>query len=187
METKERNYWFVAVLTHQKYTNTCVDFLKRDASTSAWDTYVPAKLVEHVYANRTKRKVTHYFIPRTLFITGPSEEVAYDHVRNNPYIEHFMPERAVPRTESGRLRLGMVSNADINRLKKAIEGVKYIDDLQLIKEKLTSDSIIEVKQGELAGLFGNYIHDDNKDYLCFALGRLGNIMVRVDIKDCVVR
>ena len=69
--------WFVALLTHQKYTDTCVAFLSKTPATASWETYIPRKKVLHVYPNRTKRMVDRYFIPRMLFISGMDENVAY--------------------------------------------------------------------------------------------------------------
>ena len=178
--------WFVALLTHQKYTDTCVDYLSKSPATATWETYIPRKKVLHTYANRTKRMVDRYFIPRMLFISGMEETVAYEHVRHNPYIELFLPERAMPRTTAGRLKLAQVPDRDIQRLRQAIAGIVSEDDIELTKEKLTSDSVIEVRDGELAGLFGNYVQDADNHFLCFALGRLGNVKVKVDIKRCTL-
>lgn len=178
--------WFVALLTHQKYTDTCVDYLSKNPATATWETYIPRKKVLHTYANRTKRMVDRYFIPRMLFISGMDENVAYEHVRHNPYIELFLPERAMPRTNAGRLKLAQVPDRDIQRLRQAIAGVDHEDDIELTKEKLTSDSVIEVRDGELAGLFGNYVQAADNHFLCFALGRLGNVKVKVDIKRCTL-
>lgn len=178
--------WFVALLTHQKYTDTCVEYLSKSPATASWETYIPRKKVLHVYPNRTKRMVLCYFIPRMLFISGMEEQVAYDHVRTNPYIELFLPERAMPRTTAGRLKLAQVADRDIERLRKAIEGVANEDDIVLTKETLTSDSVIEVRDGALAGLFGSYVQDADNHFLCFALGRLGNVKVKVDIKHCTL-
>ena len=178
--------WFVALLTHQKYTDTCVAFLNKTPATAAWETYIPRKKVLHVYPNRTKRMVDRYFIPRMLFITGMDENVAYEHVRNNPYIELFLPERAMPRTAVGRLKLAQVPDRDLERLRLAIAGAATEDDLELTKDSLTSDSVIEVRDGQLAGLYGSYVQDSDNHYLCFALGRLGNVKVKVDIKHCTL-
>ena len=178
--------WFVALLTHQKYTDSCVSFLEKNPATASWDVYIPRKKVLHVYANRTKRKVDRYFIPRMLFVSGMEEGEAYEHVRNNPYIEMFLPERALPRTTVGRLQLAQVPDADLQRLRRTIEALAEEDDLEITKERLTSDSVIEVCDGHLSGLYGNYVNDADNHFLCFALGRLGNVKVKVDIKRCIL-
>ena len=178
--------WFVALLTHQKYTDTCVEYLRKNPATATWETYIPRKKVLHVYPNRTKRMVDRYFIPRMLFISGMDENVAYEHVRHNPYIELFLPERAMPRTTAGRLKLAQVPDRDIQRLRQAIEGIESEGDLELTKDTLTSDSVIEVRDGALAGLYGSYVQDADTHFLCFALGRLGNVKVKVDIKRCTL-
>lgn len=185
-DTSTGRTWFVALLTHQKYTDSCVNFLAKSPATAAWDVYVPRKKVLHVYPNRTKRKVDRYFIPRMLFVSGISENDAYEHVRHNPYIELFLPERALPRTAAGRLQLAQVPDRDLERLRQAIEAAAAEDDIEITKENLTSDSVIEVCDGHLAGLYGNYVNDADNHFLCFALGRLGNIKVKVDIKHCIL-
>lgn len=185
-DTSTGRTWFVALLTHQKYTDSCVNFLEKSPATAAWDVYVPRKKVLHVYPNRTKRKVDRYFIPRMLFVSGISENDAYEHVRHNPYIELFLPERALPRTAAGRLQLAQVPDRDLERLRQAIEAAAAEDDIEITKENLTSDSVIEVCDGHLAGLYGNYVNDADNHFLCFALGRLGNIKVKVDIKRCIL-
>jgi len=178
--------WFVALLTHQKYTDSCVNLLAKSPATASWNIYVPRKKVLHVYPNRTKRKVDRYFIPRMVFVSGMAENDAYEHVRNNPYIELFLPERALPRTAAGRLQLAQVPDRDLERLRQAIEAAAAEDDIEITKENLTSDSVIEVCDGNLAGLYGNYVNDADNHFLCFALGRLGNIKVKVDIKRCIL-
>ena len=185
-ENASTRTWFVALLTHQKYTDSCVNFMSKSPATASWDVYVPRKKVLHVYPNRTKRKVDRYFIPRMLFVSGISENDAYEHVRNNPYIELFLPERALPRTAAGRLQLAQVPDRDLERLRQAIEAAAAEDDIEITKENLTSDSVIEVCDGRLAGLYGNYVNDADNHFLCFALGRLGNIKVKVDIKRCIL-
>lgn len=178
--------WFVALLTHQKYTDACVNFLRNNPETSQWESYVPRKKVLHVYPNRTRRMVDQYFIPRMIFVSGMEERVAYEHVRHNPYIDFFLPERAMPRTTAGRLCLAQVPDRDLDRLRMAIDAIDTLEDIELTKETLTSDSMIEVKEGQLAGLYGSYVHDRDKHFLCFALGRLGNIKVRVNITSCTL-
>lgn len=178
--------WFVALLTHQKYTDSCVNFLAKNTETASWNVYVPRKKVLHVYPNRTKRKVDRFFIPRMLFVSGMEEKEAFGHVRNNPYIEMFLPERALPRTDAGRLQLAQVPDADLERLRRTIEALAEEDDLEITKERLTSDSVIEVCDGNLAGLYGNYVNEADNHFLCFALGRLGNVKVKVDIKRCIL-
>ena len=185
-ENASTRTWFVALLTHQKYTDSCVNFMSKSPTTAAWDVYVPRKKVLHVYPNRTKRKVDRYFIPRMLFVSGISENDAYEHVRHNPYIELFLPERALPRTAAGRLQLAQVPDRDLERLRQTIEAAAAEDDIEITKENLTSDSVIEVCDGHLAGLYGNYVNDADNHFLCFALGRLGNIKVKVDIKRCIL-
>lgn len=185
-ENASTRTWFVALLTHQKYTDSCVNFMSKSPATAAWDVYVPRKKVLHVYPNRTKRKVDRYFIPRMLFVSGISENDAYEHVRHNPYIELFLPERALPRTAAGRLQLAQVPDRDLERLRQTIEAAAAEDDIEITKENLTSDSVIEVCDGHLAGLYGNYVNDADNHFLCFALGRLGNIKVKVDIKRCIL-
>lgn len=185
-DTSTGRTWFVALLTHQKYTDSCVNFMSKSPATATWDVYVPRKKVLHVYPNRTKRKVDRYFIPRMLFVSGISENDAYEHVRHNPYIELFLPERALPRTAAGRLQLAQVPDRDLERLRQAIEAAAAEDDIEITKENLTSDSVIEVCDGHLAGLYGNYVNDADNHFLCFALGRLGNIKVKVDIKRCIL-
>jgi len=184
--TATNRMWFVALLTHQKYTDSCVNFLAKNTETASWNVYVPRKKVLHVYPNRTKRKVDRFFIPRMLFVSGMEEKEAFEHVRNNPYIEMFLPERALPRTDAGRLQLAQVPDSDMVRLRQAIEAVAAEDDIEITKENLTSDSVIEVCDGNLAGLYGNYVNEADNHFLCFALGRLGNVKVKVDIKRCIL-
>lgn len=184
--TAANRMWFVALLTHQKYTDSCVNFLAKNTETASWNVYVPRKKVLHVYPNRTKRKVDRFFIPRMLFVSGMEEKEAFEHVRNNPYIEMFLPERALPRTDAGRLQLAQVPDSDMVRLRQAIEAVAAEDDIEITKENLTSDSVIEVCDGNLAGLYGNYVNEADNHFLCFALGRLGNVKVKVDIKRCIL-
>ena len=184
--TAANRMWFVALLTHQKYTDSCVNFLAKNTETASWSVYVPRKKVLHVYPNRTKRKVDRFFIPRMLFVSGMEEKEAFEHVRNNPYIEMFLPERALPRTDAGRLQLAQVPDSDMVRLRQAIEAVAAEDDIEITKENLTSDSVIEVCDGHLAGLYGNYVNEADNHFLCFALGRLGNVKVKVDIKRCIL-
>ena len=184
--TAANRMWFVALLTHQKYTDSCVNFLAKNTETASWNVYVPRKKVLHVYPNRTKRKVDRFFIPRMLFVSGMEEMEAFEHVRNNPYIEMFLPERALPRTDAGRLQLAQVPDSDMVRLRQAIEAIAAEDDIEITKENLTSDSVIEVCDGNLAGLYGNYVNEADNHFLCFALGRLGNVKVKVDIKRCIL-
>ena len=184
--TAANRMWFVALLTHQKYTDSCVNFLAKNTETASWNVYVPRKKVLHVYPNRTKRKVDRFFIPRMLFVSGMEEKEAFEHVRNNPYIEMFLPERALPRTDAGRLQLAQVPDSDMVRLRQTIEAVAAEDDIEITKENLTSDSVIEVCDGNLAGLYGNYVNEADNHFLCFALGRLGNVKVKVDIKRCIL-
>ena len=184
--TAANRMWFVALLTHQKYTDSCVNFLAKNTETASWNVYVPRKKVLHVYPNRTKRKVDRFFIPRMLFVSGMEEKEAFEHVRNNPYIEMFLPERALPRTDAGRLQLAQVPDSDMVRLRQAIEAVAAEDDIEITKENLTSDSVIEVCDGNLSGLYGNYVNEADNHFLCFALGRLGNVKVKVDIKRCIL-
>ena len=184
--TATNRMWFVALLTHQKYTDSCVNFLAKNTETASWNVYVPRKKVLHVYPNRTKRKVDRFFIPRMLFVSGMEEKEAFEHVRNNPYIEMFLPERALPRTDAGRLQLAQVPDSDMVRLRQAIEAAAAEDDIEITKENLTSDSVIEVCDGNLAGLYGNYVNEADNHFLCFALGRLGNVKVKVDIKRCIL-
>ena len=184
--TAANRMWFVALLTHQKYTDSCVNFLAKNTETASWNVYVPRKKVLHVYPNCTKRKVDRFFIPRMLFVSGMEEKEAFEHVRNNPYIEMFLPERALPRTDAGRLQLAQVPDSDMVRLRQAIEAAAAEDDIEITKENLTSDSVIEVCDGNLAGLYGNYVNEADNHFLCFALGRLGNVKVKVDIKRCIL-
>lgn len=179
LDPEEQREWFVAILSHQKYTASCCEYIKNAFGCIC---YVPSKQEKHVYANRTKRTVTKFFIPRYVFVSGISEKQAYDFVPKWPHVDIFLPDRARERA-GGRVALAKVQHKDLVKLQNAINEVDPAD-ITFTTENLAFDEQIEVVQGGLKGLEGGYYKDGGDDYLVFMLGKLGNIKVRVHVKDC---
>ena len=61
------------------------------------------------------------------------------------------------------------------------------DDVTFSPDQLQFDEQIRVVRGDLKGLEGGYYKSDDNDYLVFMLGKLGNIKVRVSIRDCALK
>lgn len=181
-EATERE-WLVILLSHQKYAKTCCTFLSEHALTKDCQVYVPCRTEKHIYSNRTMREVTKFVIPGVVFLTGLSETKAYHFVPECPYINFFLPDRARGKVD-GHVALARIAEWEIRQLRNAIIHVQSLDDIEIVTDKLTLDDEIEVVLGELAGMSGNYYTHDNKDFLVFSVGKLGNVMVRVDKKLC---
>ena len=99
-----------------------------------------------------------------------------------PHVDIFLPDRARERA-GGRIALAKVQHKDLVKLQNAINEVDPAD-ITFTTENLAFDEQIEVVQGGLKGLEGGYYKDGGNDYLVFMLGKLGNIKVRVHVKDC---
>lgn len=182
-ETRE---WLVILLTHQKYTKTCCKFLAEHATTQDCEVYVPCRNEKHVYPNRTTRVVTKYVIPNIVFVTGLTEAKAYHFVPECPYINIFLPDRARAKTD-GRVALAKIHEREIRQLRTAIKNVERLDDIEMVADQLTFSDEIEVVGGQLTGMAGNYYTREGKDFLVFSVGKLGNVMVRVDKKLCKLK
>ena len=178
--------WYVAILDHQKYTDTCCEYITKRFQEQHCTCYVPCKQEMHVYANRTKRMVTKYVIPRFIFVTGISENQAYTVVPEWPHVSMFLPDRARARVY-GRLALAKVMHRDLLKLKHVIDNIPSADDVTFSPDQLQFDEQIKVVRGDLKGLEGGYYKSDDNDYLVFMLGKLGNIKVRVSIRDCALK
>ena len=178
--------WYVAILTHQKYTALCCEYIEQKYKEQGCTCYVPCKQERHVYANRTRRMVTKYIIPRLVFVTGITEDQAYYSVRDWPHVDLFMPDRAREKTR-GHIALAQISHRDMVKLQNSIRGVRSADDITFTPDQLSFDEQIKVVSGELRGLEGGYLQAAGGDYLVFMLGKLGNIKVRVSISDCVLK
>ena len=185
LDPEGTNVWFVAILSHQKYTTDCCRFIENAFHNQDCRCYVPSKEEVHRYPNRTKRKVRKFVIPRMIFVTGLNEEQAYNFIPLWPHVDMFLPDRAKNRTH-GHVALAQIAQKELVRLQAAIQGVASADDVSFTTENLTLEDKIEVVNGNLKGFFGNYYHDEGKDYLVFALGRLGNIKVKVSLEDCAL-
>lgn len=186
LDPQESNIWFVAMLAHQKYTNLCCQYIENAFRHQGCRCYVPSREELHCYPNRTKRMVRKFILPRMVFVTGIDEEQAYNFVREWPYVDYFMADRAKQRTHV-HVPLAQISQHDLVRLQQVIEGAASADDITFTTDKLTLEDEIEVIYGDLRGLSGNYYHDASNDYLVFALGKLGNIQVKVSKKDCQLK
>lgn len=180
----ESQIWFVAVLTHQKYTKAFCDFIAKYSQESPLQYYVPSKRELHVYPNRTKRVVETFVIPRVVFVTGMTEREAYYRlVPACSYLDFFMGDRASNRVD-GHTALAKVNNRDMKRLQSAIDDVTSADELEFTTDNLKFDQQIQVVNGQLSGLTGGYYQDSKHDYLVLTVGNLGNIKIKVQIKNC---
>lgn len=186
LDPQESNVWFVAMLSQQKYTAQCCQYIENAFRHQGCRCYVPCREELHRYSNRTKRMVRKFILPRMVFVTGIDEEQAYNFVREWPYVDCFMADRAKQRTRL-HVPLAQVSQHDLVRLQHVIEGAASADDITFTTDHFTLADEIEVIYGELRGLSGNYYHDASNDYLVFALGKLGNIQVKVSKKDCQLK
>ena len=186
LDPQESNVWFVAMLSHQKYTVQCCQYIENAFRHQGCRCYVPCRKELHRYPNRTKRMVCKFFLPRMVFVTGIDEEQAYNFVREWPYVDYFMADRAKQRTRI-HVPLAQVGQHDLVRLQHVIEGAASADDITFTTDHLTLADEIEVVYGDLRGLSGNYYHDASNDYLVFALGKLGNIKVKISKKDCQLK
>ena len=107
-------------------------------------------------------------------------------MRDWPHVDLFMPDRSKERA-FGRVALAKIRHKEMVNFQKAINEVESADDILFTTENLVFDEQIEVVKGGLKGLEGGYCQDSGKDYLVFMLGKLGNIKVRVSIKDCKLK
>lgn len=121
-----------------------------------------------------------------IFVTGIDEEQAYRFVRDWPYVDIFLPDRAKQQVKA-HIPLAQIKQKDLVKLQRVIQGTSSADDISFTTENLTLDDEIEIIYGDLRGLAGNYYHDAVNDYLVFAMGRLGNIKVKVSKKDCQLK
>jgi transcription antitermination factor NusG len=179
--------WFAAMLSHQKYTSFCCEYIQQAFRHQQCRCFVPSKEELHRYPNRTKRMVRKFIIPRMVFVTGLSEEQAYHFVREWPYVDIFLPDRAKKERAHRHVPLARISQRELVKLQRVIQGASSADDITFTTDHLTLDDEIEVAYGDLRGLSGNYFHDADSDYLVFALGRLGNVKVKVFKKDCILK
>ena len=186
IDPSEDHLWFVAMLSHQKYTVDCCRYLSTAVPGQMCQCYVPSKEELHVYPNRTKRKVRKYIIPRMVFVTGLDEEQAYHLTSVCPYVDYFLPDRARERAH-GHVALASIRQRDMVTLQRAIDGVVSADDISFTPADLSFDEQIEVVSGDLRGMEGGYYRSEGNDYLVFMLGKLGNIKVRVSIADCTLK
>lgn len=186
LDPQEENIWFAALLSHQKYTTTCCQYIENAFKEQGCRCFVPSKEELHRYPNRTKRMVRKYIIPRMIFVTGIDEEQAYRFVRDWPYVDIFLPDRAKQQVKA-HIPLAQIKQNDLVKLQHVIQGACSADDISFTTENLTLDDEIEIIYGDLRGLSGNYYHDAVNDYLVFAMGRLGNIKVKVSKKDCKLK
>ena len=183
LDPQEPREWFIAIVEHQKYTVSCSQYIEKVFKEQGCICFVPSKQEERRYANRTRRMVTKFIIPRYIFVSGISERQAYDFVRNWPHVDMFMADRAMGRV-TGRVRLAKISHREMLKFQQAIREVPSSDDILFTTENLVFDEQIEVVRGGLKGLEGGYFQDSGDDFLVFMLGKLGNIKVRVSRKDC---
>ena len=183
LDPAESREWLVAIMEHQKYTAACCEYIRNHFGPQNCLCYVPCKQELHVYPNRTKRVVTRFIIPRFIFVSGISEEQAYGFVPKWPHVDLFLPDRARDR-KGGRVVLATIQHQEMVRFQNVINEVASADDIAFTTEKLAFDEQIEVVRGGLKGLEGGYYKDGGGDSLVFMLGKLGNIKVRVSIKDC---
>ena len=186
LDPQESHVWFVAMLAHQKYTTQCCQYIENAFRHQDCRCYVPSRDELHRYPNRTKRMVRKFILPRMVFVTGIDEEQAYHFVRDWPHVDYFMPDRAKQRTHV-HVPLAQISQSDLVHLQQVIQGAASADDISFTTEHLTLSDEIEVVYGDLRGLSGNYYNDAANDYLVFALGKLGNIKVKVSKKDCKLK
>ena len=131
--------------------------------------------------------VRKFIIPRMVFVTGLSEEQAYHFVREWPYVDIFLPDRAKKERAHRHVPLARISQRELVKLQRVIQGASSADDITFTTDHLTLDDEIEVAYGDLRGLSGNYFHDADSDYLVFALGRLGNVKVKVSKRDYILK
>ena len=183
LDPAEEREWLVAIMEHQKYTTSCCEFIMNHFGKQTCSCYVPCKQELHVYPNRTKRVVTKFILPRFIFISGISEKQAYNFVPQWPHVDLFLPDRARDR-KGGHIALAKIQHHEMVRFQKVINEIASADDISFTTESLAFDEQIEVVRGGLKGLKGGYYKDDGGDSLVFMLGKLGNIKVRVSIKDC---
>ena len=186
LDPGENRIWLVAILTHQKYTASCCKFIETAFSEQGCTCYVPSRRELHRYPNRTKRMVTKYILPRFIFVSGLSETQAYNFVRDWPNVDIFLPDRAKEKS-AGHVALAQVSQSELVRLQRAVDGVESADDITFTTDHLTMHDNIEVVSGSLKGFSGSYYHDEGEDFLVFGLGKLGNIKVRVSIRNCALK
>ena len=180
------NIWYAALLSHQKYTTTCCQYIENAFKEQGCRCFVPSKQELHRYPNRTKRMVRKYVIPRMIFVTGIDEEQAYNFVREWPHVDLFLPDRA-KRQVRYHVPLAQIKQKDLVKLQEVIQGASSAEDVTFTTDNLTLKDEIEVVYGDLRGLSGYYYHDVDQDYLVFALGKLGNVKVKVSKKDCTLR
>lgn len=186
LDPEEDRFWLVALLKHPKYAVRCCEHYEQTYADHSCKCFVPSVEELHVYPNRTKRKVMKTVFPRMVFVSGISEQQAYVSVPSCEYIDIFMPDRAKMRI-NGRLALATISQLDMVKLQRVIQGVCSPEDVTFTTDSLKFDQQIEVVNGTLQGLEGGYYCAEGKDYLVFMLGRLGNIKVRVSIGNCKLK
>ena len=180
VDEQDGRKWYIAIVPQRRNMSYCRTYFTK----AGFKAYIAGKKKQTKYSNRSKYESFQIIIYGVVFVRTTYKDL--DGLwKGCPYIRTFLYDRAKSSdVQTGHRPFATIPQHEMARLQEAVDKVLSLDDIEFTTEQLTTDSKIKVVNGNLKGMYGNYYRDMKGDFLVFSVGDLGNIKVKVQIKDC---
>ena len=178
-------HWYIAVVTHNT-EKACARRLaewqtcRQHFSPVELQTYVPVQRELHVWpSNGKKRWIDRIICPSFLFVRC-TEAVRYAIKAENPFILHFLKDRATRRDGSPVIPFAVISDAQMTAFRQMVGDAE--SPVTIDARRLKVGSPVRIKTGRLAGLTGYLYRPPRKKStsFCIQINLLGYARMEID-------
>lgn len=181
----EEMYWYIAVVTHNT-EKACVQKLsnwqihRERFSPVELQTYVPVQRELRVWpSNGKKRWIDRIVCPCFLFVKC-TEAVRYAIKAENPFILHFLKDRAARSEGSPVVPFAIIPEAQMMAFRQMVGDAD--SPVTIDTNRLKLGCPVRIKSGKLAGLTGYLYRQPRKKstQFCIKLNMLGYARTEID-------
>lgn len=178
-------HWYIAVVTHNT-EKACARKLaewqtyRQRFSSVELQTYVPIQRELHVWpSNGKKRWIDRIICPCFLFVRC-TEAVRYAIKAENPFILHFLKDRATRPDGSPVVPFAVISDAQMTAFRQMVGDAE--SPVTIDARRLKVGSPVRIKTGRLAGLTGYLYRPPRKKStsFCIQINMLGYARMEID-------
>lgn len=146
--------WFVAIVK-----NNTEKSVSDKLSAAGYESYLPLQEEMHVWKNGRKAKISRVVIPSVVFVK--CTEAERRQIVALPYVSRFMMDRASVDSSSGRKKLAVIPDNQIEQLKFMVGNSP--NPVRIDDRAYTRGDTVRVIRGSLKGLQGVVNNIDEKN------------------------
>ena len=178
-------HWYIAVVTHNT-EKACVRKLeqwqaqRQRFSPVEVQTYVPIQRELRIWPSTGKKHwIDRVICPCFLFVRC-TESVRYAIKAENPFILHFLKDRATRSDDSPVIPFAVISDAQMTAFRQMVGDAQ--SPVTIDARRLKVGSPVRIKTGRLAGLTGYLYRQPRKKStnFCIQINMLGYAIMEID-------